>query len=163
MSKYPYPQTRDEYRAAILFQIYQLVQAVEADNPGEHHTAQWTARNLHNDVREYFNAERWKPRPVYDGIRALVPLDTPLTLLIVHHQEHANGNQRFVQGRVDAISTVYQPSDGATFSVIPRGCRKPCQYAYWARAGASLTIWPGWVPETRLKEVTPLYEHAGVL
>lgn len=157
MSKYP--QTREEYRAAIMFQIYQLVQAVEADDPGEYNNTQWVARNLHNDVREYFNADRWRPRPIYDGIRARVPLETPLSLLITYHREHDHDNARFVQGRLVEISPVYQPRDGATFKIIPKGCRNPRTYSYHAGWGASLTIWPGHVPQTGKAGVKPLYDH----
>lgn len=155
--KYPYPQTRDEYRASIMQDIFQLAQHVEADHD-EHGTAEGLARGLHDCVREYFNTERWQPIPVHDGLRDRVKLDTPLTLLIVHHDGH-NGRQ-FVQGQVTALQKQYRPRDGARFEIVPKGCRNPRHYSYQAGVGASITVYPGHVPEAQLERVRPLHHHA---
>jgi hypothetical protein len=152
-----YPQTRQEYRASIMQDIYQLVQQIETDRD-EHGQAESLARGLHYSVREYFNAERWKPTPIFDGLRDRVTLGTPLSLLIVHHDGH-NGRQ-FVQGRVTALHSQHRPFDGAQFEIVPRGCRNPRRYSYRAGAGAFITAFPGYVPETRLEQVRPLYHHA---
>ena len=152
-----YPQTRQEYRARIVQDIFKLVQQIEADYD-EHGSAERLARGLHSDVREYFNAERWKPTPVYDGLRDRVTLGTPLSLLIVHHG--GQGGRQFVQGRVTALHGQARPFDGAQFEVVPRGCRNPRRYSYRAGVGASITVYPGCVPEMRLEQVCPLYHHA---
>ena len=75
-----YPKTREEYKAAILHNIYRLVQALELDDDRDSPT--WTAQSIHHDTREYFNAERWKPRPVNEGIRAKLPVGEVLTFRI---------------------------------------------------------------------------------
>ncbi|MFC5849629.1 hypothetical protein [Deinococcus petrolearius] len=152
-----YPQTRDEYRARIMADIFKLVQHIESDF-NEYSTAETLARGLHFDVREYFNAERWKPTPVYDGLRDRVTLGTPLSLLIVHHGGH-NGRQ-FVQGRIIDLHSQARPFDGAQFEIVPKGCRNPRRYSYRAGVGASITVYPGHVPETWLEQVRPLYHHA---
>lgn len=154
-----YPQTRDEYRARIMQDIFKLVQYIESDL-SEHSSAEALARGLHYDVREYFNAQRWKPTPVYDGLRGRVTLETPLSLLIVHH-DGQNGRQ-FVQGRVTALHSQHRPFDGAQFEIVPKGCRNPRHYSYRAGAGAAITIYAGHVAETRLEAVRPLYHHAAL-
>ena len=154
-----YPQTREEYRAAILANICRLVAQVEADQ-NEYGSAESLARSLHHDVREFFDETRWKPNPVYDGITARVPLGQPLTLLIVHH-DGPNG-RCFVQGRVQAIHHPGRPSDGAVFEVVPKGCRNVRRHRYAVMVGAALTIYPGWVEETRLEHTRPLYDHAAI-
>ena len=51
-----YPETRDEYRARIMADIFKLVQHIEGDF-NEYGTAETLARGLHYDVREYFDTE----------------------------------------------------------------------------------------------------------
>lgn len=147
--------SREDYRKRILHDIFKLVQMVEADDD---QWAESVARAIHYDVREYFNQNRWRPTPVYDGIRALLPLEEPLTLLIYHHREGANG-RKFIQGRITKIDPVYSPDDGARLEFIPRGCRNPRTIGYRAGSAASLTVWRGLVPEAALARVQPLYHH----
>lgn len=154
-----YPQTRDEYRARILHDIFRLVQCIEADQ-GDHGSAEHLARGIHSNVREYFNRERWKPTPVHEGIRARVPLGSPLPLLIQHHG--GEDGRRTVQGRLQAIHHPPRPYDGAEFEIVPRGCRKPRRYWYRAGAGAALTVYPGWIEGRELERTRPLYEHEAV-
>lgn len=147
--------SREDYRKRILYAVFKLVQMVEADDD------QWAeslARGIHYDVREYFNQSRWKPTPVYDGIKALLPLDEPLTLLVYHHREGANGRQ-FVQGRIFKLNPTYSPYDGARLEIIPRSCRNPRIFDYRAGLTASLTVWRGHVPEGALERTPPLYHH----
>lgn len=151
-----YPQTRDEYRARLMHDIFRLVQHIEADD-NEHYTAESLARSLHSDVREYFNTERWKPCPVYEGICARVPLDQPLTLLMQLYD--GPEGRRTIQGRVQAIRHPGRPSDGAEFEVIPKGCRKARRYWYKAGRGAALAVYSGWLEEGALERTRPLYEH----
>ena len=152
-----YPQTRDEYRARIMQDIFRLVQHIEADH-SEYSSAEALARGLHYHVRTYFDAERWKPTSVCDGLQGRVTLDTPLSLLIVHHDGH-NGRV-FVQGWVTALHSQHRPLDGAQFQIIPKGCRNPRNFYYRAGAGAAITIYQGHVSETRLERTRPLYHHA---
>lgn len=154
-----YPQTRDEYRTAIMETIFRLVGLIEADH-NEHGSAEHLARGLHYDVREYFNEGRWRPTPVYDGICARVPLASPLTLLIQSH-DGENG-RRTIQGKVQAIHHPGRPSDGAEFLIVPRGCRNARRYWYRVGVGAALTVYPGWVEGQQLGRTRPLYDHAAV-
>jgi len=150
------PQTRDEYRARLMHDIFRLVQHIEADD-NEHSSAESLARGIGYDVREYFNVQRWKPSPVHEGICARVPLEQPLTLLMQFH-DGENG-RRILQGRIQVIRHPGRPHDGAEFEIIPRGCRKARRYWYRAGPGAALTVYPGWLEGRELERRRPLYEH----
>lgn len=151
-----YPETRDECRASILAKVYQLVQAVESDI-NEHGNAEFVARQLEYDVREYFKLDRWKPTPINDGLKARVPLNQPVTLEIIHHRESADG-RRLVQGTLTEIGNQYRPADGARFMIIPRRCRNPRTHWYRASAGTAIRIWRGYVEEGQLDSTPTLYE-----
>ncbi|AFZ69777.1 hypothetical protein [Deinococcus peraridilitoris] len=153
-----YPKTREEYKAAILEQVTRLMGHVLADDPGEHSQAEYIAKQIHYDVRELFNKERWKPTPILDGIRARVPLNERVTLLIHRHDER-NG-RTFEQGIITAIHSAQSHRDGAAFDFVPRGCRKPRRYYYHANQGSCLKVFRGYVSEEAAATVTPLLEFA---
>ncbi|GMA17025.1 hypothetical protein GCM10025871_33560 [Deinococcus metallilatus] len=157
VSRSPFPQTRDEYRARIMEDLFRLVQHIEADD-NEHSRAEALARGLHYDVREFFNRARWKPTPVYDGLRARVPLGSPLTLLIQFHG--GEDGRRTVQGRVQAIHHPGSSNDGAEFLIVPKGCRSPRRYWYRVGVESALTVYPGWIAGQALERTRPLYDHA---
>ncbi|MBB5366294.1 hypothetical protein HNQ08_005423, partial [Deinococcus humi] len=48
--------SRDEYKQALLLSIDRLVQATPTDDDSIH--PPWVAQSIHNDTREFFNAER---------------------------------------------------------------------------------------------------------
>lgn len=156
-----YPKTREEYKAAILHNIYRLVQALELDDDRDSPT--WTAQSIHHDTREYFNAERWKPRPVNEGIRAKLPVGEVLTFRIQKWTPEAGDprpGHQFVTGRLVEIRDLYYSrDDGANFQVVPTGKRNPREYSYRVACGQSLKVWRGKLTETEAAARTPLYEH----
>jgi hypothetical protein len=159
----PTTPSREDYRTGIREGLYRLAGLVEADfDP--HDQAVVLARSLHYEVREYFNSQRWKATPVYDGICARVPLEVPVTLLIIHHREHARGRE-WVQGKLQAIHSPHRPNDGAEFVMVPRRCRRSRTYHYRAWVGAELSVYPGFVDESGddgPRHPTPLYQHAAM-
>lgn len=160
-----YPETREEYKSAILHNIYRLVQALETDDDSEYPTG--IAQSVHYDTREYFNAERWKPRPVHEGIRARIPAGEVLTFRIQHWLPEP-GNERpgytFLTGRLLEICDVaYSREDGARFKVIPTGKRNPREYTYRVAFSTSLKVWQGKLTPEQAQARTPLYEHQLIL
>ena len=137
------PQTRDEYKAAILHKIYRLVQAIELDDQAEYPVG--IAQGIHYDTREFFNAERWKPRPVNASARARIPTGEVLTLRVQNWTPEPGDEQRcysFVTGRLVEVGDVpYSRDDGARFQVIPTGKRNPRDYTYRVGYGRSLKVW----------------------
>lgn len=150
-----FPTTRDEYRQRLMHDIFRLVQMIEADD-NFHCGAEALARGVHFDVREYFHAQRWQPIPVYEGIQAHVPLNEPLTLLMVHYA--GEGGRRFIQGKIVNIQSPPRPGDGAGFEIVPKDCRLPRRFHYRVGEEAALTVWRGFVSES-LMPGTPLYHH----
>ena len=151
-----YPKTRDEYRAQIMRDVCQLVGMIEADH-GEYNSAEALARGLHYSVREFFDADRWKPTPVFEGICARVPQGQPLTLCFQAYE--GEEGRHVMQGRVTAIRPPGRPNDGAEFELVPRGCRNARRWWYRAGVGASLVIYSGFVEAARREQVQPLYRH----
>lgn len=157
-----YPQTRDEYKAAILQNIYRLVQALELDDPSEY--PEGIARNIHHDTREFFHADRWKPRPVFEGVQARIPRDEVLTFRFQTWEpqspEEAERAILWLSGRVSEIKSLYNPDDGASFQIIPTGKRNPRQFNYRVAQGASLQVWHGKLTPEQAQGRAPFYEHS---
>lgn len=156
-----YPQTRDEYKIALLHNIYRLVQALELDDTSEYPIG--IAQGIHYDTREFFNAERWKPRPVNASARALIPVEEVVTLRVQHWKPEtgdARPGYTFVTGRLVEIGDVpHSRDDGARFQVIPTGKRNPREYTYRVGHGRSLKVWKGRLTEAQAQTRAPLYEH----
>lgn len=151
-----YPTTRSEYRAQIMQDVCRLVGMIEADH-NEHGRAEALARGLHYSVREFFETDRWRPTPVYQGICAHVPQGQPITLCLQYHD--GPDGRRVIQGRITAIRPPGRPQDGAEFELVPRGCRKARRWWYRAGVGASLAVHPGFVEAALREQVQPLYHH----
>jgi hypothetical protein len=151
-----YPKTRSEYRARIMQDVCRLVSMVEADH-NEHSSAEALARGLHYDVREFFDADRWRPTPVFDGICAHVPQGQPLTLCFQAYE--GEEGRHVLQGRVTVIRPPGRPQDGAEFELVPRGCRKARRWWYRAGVGASVAVYAGFIEAAQRDRVQPLYHH----
>lgn len=156
-----YPQTRDEYKAAILHNIYRLVQALELDDRTEY--PEGIAQGIHYDTREFFNAERWKPRPVNASARERIPTGEVVTFRIQNWKPEPGDEHRcyvFVTGRLLDVGDVhYTREDGARFSLIPTGKRNPREYTYRVGYGRNLKVWQGKLTEAQAAERPALYEH----
>ncbi|QLG13329.1 hypothetical protein HLB42_20605 (plasmid) [Deinococcus sp. D7000] len=157
----PSPSSRDEYKKNLLLNIYQLVQATLTDDDSIHPT--WVANSIHSDTREYFNAERWKPSPVYDGILTRIPTGEVLTLHIRMWQAETPADeercQQWVTGRVVKIESLYRPDDGARFGLVPTGKRKPRSFQYRATVSSSLKVWQGRLTPQQAQAREPFYHH----
>lgn len=160
-----YPETRGEYKAAILHNIYRLVQALELDDPSVYPAG--IAQSIHHDTREFFNADRWKPRPVFDSARARIPLGEVLTFRVQHWLPvpgDDQGDERpgyvFVTGQLEEISGVpYSHDDGACFHIVPLGKRKSREHTYRVGYGRSLKVWKGRLTEAQASARPPFFEH----
>ena len=157
----PVHTSRDEYKPALLLSIYQLVQAIETDDDSTHPT--WVARSIHQGTREYFNAERWKPSPVYDGIMARIPTGEVLTPHLQQWRaepgEDPRRSQQWITGKVLEIHSLYRPNDGARFEIVPSGKRKPCSVQYRAATSTSLKVWTGRLTPEQAEARAPFYDH----
>ena len=155
------PNTRDECKQSLLLSIYKLVQAIETDDDGQHPT--WLANSIHSDTREYFNAERWKPSPVYEGILTRIPTGEVLTLHIRMWQaetpEDEERSQQWGTGKVVKIESLYRPADGARFGLMPTGKRKPRSFQCRAAVFASLKVWKGKLTPQQAQAREPFYRH----
>lgn len=160
-----YPKTRDEYKGAILHDIYRLVQALELDDTSQYPVS--IAQGIHHSTREFFNADRWKPRPVFDSATERIPLGEVMTLRVQHWQPAPGddqGDERpgyvFVTGRLEKISGVpYSYDDGACFHIIPTGKRNAREHTYRVGYGRSVKVWKGRLTEAQANARTPFYEH----
>ena len=149
-------QTREDLKAEIMRQLCELAGAVEADC-SEHHHAEWTAQSLHYSVREYFRPERWRPCPVFEGLRTHLPLNEALTLRFeTCPQPHG---LRWERGRLLELRAPYPPDDGGYFQFLRQRCRNHVTLSYHARPGARLTVWRGSLSEAQARWAAPIYDH----
>ncbi len=157
----PVYDSRNEYKQALLLSIYQLVQAIETDDDSAHPT--YVAQSIHNDTREFFNAERWKPSPVYDGITVRIPVGEVLTLHLRLWQPETPADeersQQWVTGKVVKIHRLYRPDDGARFDLVPTGKRNPRSFQYRATVSSSLKVWRGRLTPQQAQAHEPFYHH----
>jgi len=152
-----YPKTRDEYRDAIVFDLGRLMQAVLVDDPTLCR-AEFTARSLHQNVREYFCAERWKPTPVFEGVQARVPLGERLSIFVQYHDFDNQGQDR-VQGVITRFGGPSTGSDGVVIHYVPARCRNERTINFTVRPGTRLCIYAGYVTGEDARTLKPLYEY----
>ncbi|MDV6376377.1 hypothetical protein [Deinococcus arenicola] len=155
------PNSRDGYKQSLLLDIYKLVQAIETDDSSNYPTS--LAQSIHSDTREYFNAERWKPSPVYEGILTRIPTGEVVTLHIRMWQaetpEDEQRCQQWVTGKVVKIERLYRPDDGARFGLVPTGKRNPRSFQYRAVVSSSLKVWRGKLTPQQAQARKPFYHH----
>lgn len=153
-------QTRQEYKEAMMQDIYLLVQAIETEDE----KGRYVAHSLYHNVREFFHADRWKPTPVSDTLTRMIPRDELLTFRFQHFEPQCESDRDravlWVTGRMTALHARYSPEDGAYFDVVPVGIRKPRRYGYRTGHGTSLTIWKGKVTPEDVNRREPLFDHA---
>ena len=151
------PKTREAYQAAILEQVARLMSCVLCGQ-SECREAEALARQIHSDVREFFDVARWKPTPVYEGVRAHVPLHERVTLLIRHHD--GQDGHTILRGQVTEIGPLGHGQDGAAFGFVPHRHRKTRRLYYRPEVpGASLKVYRGLVGETAVGRLRPLFEN----
>lgn len=152
-------EKREDYRQGVLFHVGVIVQSVMADDAEALGRLLTHANCLRDDLRGFFDQERWRPKPLLDGAKRHIPLGQPLTFDVRYHEVH-NHNTDLLYGVVESIEGPrYSQGDHLHLTYIPARCRKPRHLSYHDQAGARLRVYQGYQSAGELKNAKPIFEH----